>query len=136
MATISTGTTRHESGHYWTTFQSVATEASVSHLFEYSAFAGDATAGNHFNCIVEKIQMDCNTAGSPHILDGSAGNSLVGSGYTSDVTIKGYSQAWDFGKDGLVCLTAADNTSTLCVDMTRAGSYRGSVKYKIEAPIK
>ena len=134
MATVTLGTTRFDSGKYGTSFQAVATEASVTHLFEYSAFAGDATAGNRFSCYVDLIQMSCNTAGRPHLRDGSSGDSLVGSQPPSDVTMQSYSQTWDFRDDPLICLTAADNTSVLAIDMTVAGAYTGFVKYHIGPP--
>ena len=134
MADISIATTRFDSGRYHTTFRGVASEASVTHLFEFSSFAGDATAGNSFSCYVDRIQLDCLSSGSPHILDGSAGNTLVSAGRVSDVTMQFYSQEWDFRVDPLVCLTAADNTSVIVVDMTVVGAYRGSVDYYIGPP--
>ena len=134
MADISISTTRTNQGKYHSSFRAIATEASVSHLFEFSAFAGDATAGNNFSVYVDSIQLDCNTAGSPHVLDGSAGNTLVGAAYISDVTMKSYSQAWNFSNDPLVCLTAGDNTSTITIDMTVAGSYRGNIDYWVGPP--
>jgi len=136
MSTIALGTTRFDSGKYGTSFQAVATEASVSHLFEFSTFAGDNTAGNLFSCYVDYIQMSCNTAGRPHLRDGSSGDSIVGSQPPSDVTIQSYSQEWDFMKDPLVCLTAADSTSVIAVDMTVGGAYTGFVKYHFGPPPK
>ncbi len=134
MATIAIGTRRTDRGRFASSFQAVATEASVSHLFEFSSFAGDATAGNSFSCYVDYVQMSCNSAGRPHIKDGSAGSSLVGSQPPSDVTQQAYSQSWDFRSDPLVCLTAADNTSVLAVDMTVAGAYTGYIEYHIGPP--
>ncbi len=141
MATIVLGTTRFNSGKYGTSFQTTATEASVSHLFEYSTFAGDNTTGNPFSCYIDYIQMGCNTAGRPHIRDGSGGNSLIGSQLpTVDTTdapgSQSYSQEWDFRGDPLVCLTAADSTSTIIIDMTSAGFYSGFVKYWSGPPPK
>ena len=128
MADISLSTRKFDSGKFGTAFAAVATEASVSHLFEFSdAVGGDNTAAR-MSCYVSYLQMSCNSAGRPHLRDGSAGTSIVASQPASDVTIQSYSQAWDFRDDPLVCLTA-DGTSVLAVDMTAGGAYQGFVKY-------
>lgn len=127
MADVSKNIKRFASGKYGVTFRAVATEASVTHLFEYSDAAGDNTVGLPFVCNVEYMQLSCGTGGNAHILDGSAGKTLVAVlGDTSDTA---YSETWDWRDDPLVCLTTADNTSVLCVDMTEAGAYQGFIKY-------
>ncbi len=134
MATITLNTNKFDSQKFGTSFQSVATEASASHLFEFStAVGGDNTAAK-MSCFIDTIQMSCNSAGRPHLRDGSAGGSLVGSQPPSDVTNQSYSQTWDFRDDPLVCLTAVDNTSTITIDMTVAGAYTGFVKYHFGPP--
>ena len=135
MADISLSTRRFNSGKFGTAFAAVATEASVSHLFEFSvAISGDNTNAR-FSCYIDYIQMSCNSAGRPHLRDGSAGTSIVASQPSSDVTIpQGYSQAWDFRDDPLVCLTVVDDTSTIAIDMTVAGAYQGVVKYHFGGP--
>ena len=129
MADISLSTRSFDSGKFGTAFAAVATEASVSHLFEFSDVIGGDNTAARMSCYVSYIQMSCNSAGRPHLRDGSSGTSIVASQPPSDVTIpQGYSQAWDFRDDPLVCLTA-DGTSVLAVDMTVAGAYAGFVKY-------
>ena len=134
MSDISLSTRQFDSGKFGTAFSSEGSDASVAHLFEFStAVGGDNTAAK-FACYIDFIQMSCNSAGQPHLRDGSAGTSIVGSRPPSDVTIQSYSQAWDFRDDPIVCLTAVDDTSTIVIDMTVAGAHQGFVKYHFGPP--
>lgn len=139
MATIKLNTNKFLGGKLGTSFQSLATEVSVSHLFEFSTAVGGDNTRAKFSCYIDYIQMSCNTAGRPHLRDGSIGGSLVGSqppalDTTNDPGSQSYSQEWDFRDDPLVCLTAVDNTSTITIDMTSAGAYSGFVKYHFGPP--
>ena len=138
MATAILNTNKFLGGRFGTSFHSVATEASVTHLFEFSTAVGGDNTNAKFSCYVDYLQMSCNSAGRPHIKDGSSGGSLVGSqppavDTTDAPGSQSYSQAWDWRDDPLVCLTA-DGTSVLSIDMTVAGAYTGFVKYHFGPP--
>lgn len=127
MATLLTNTIRTDRGLYTTSFHTVATEASVSHLFEITSISGEDITSLKGSCYIDYIQLSCGSSGSAHIRDGSSGGSIVGS--LAAVSGAANSQDWDFNKDPLVCITSVDTSSTIVVDMTVAGPYQGFVKY-------
>lgn len=131
MADISLSTKNFNSGKFGVGFRATATEASVSHLFEFSTAIGGDNTNAKFSCYVDSIQMSCGSQGGAHIRDGSAGDSIVGA--LAGISGSSYSEKWDFRDDPLVCLTA-DGTSVLSVDMTLAGKYQGYVKYHFGPP--
>ncbi len=132
MADFSAVTKTSLSGRFTTAFHAIATEASVSHLFEFSTMVGGDNTAAKTSCYIEWIQLSCGSAGSAHVRDGSAGESIVQS--LASGCQAANSQEWDYGDDPLVCLTAVDNTSVIAIDMTVPGEYQGVVKYHFGPP--
>ncbi len=126
MADFSATTKRFLGGKFGTAFRATATEASVSHLFEFSTAVGGDNTNAKFSCYVDFVQLSCGSQGGAHLRDGSSGESIVQT--LAGISGSSYAHTWDFKDDPLVCLTA-DGTSVLAVDMTLAGKYQGYVKY-------